>query len=87
MCKLEEFLRKHKLLYKYLKNIDLNYRASSLHINTLTIQHSFQWSNTEEGYDFWLNIHRETDEAIPIERIIELQREYKLIPPRYKEIL
>jgi len=86
MCKLEEFLRKHNLLEQYIKNVDFTFRAPPFyHFDALKIVDSFRWGDTKEGYDFWINISQmmPTD-AIPVNRIQELQREYQLIPPRYK---
>jgi len=93
MCELEEFLRNHNLLDKYLKNVNFMFRNYRIYnLKNLTIQHSFRWADTKEGYDFWLLTAQKasaeiSNDEISIKRIKELRKKYKLIPPRYKEVL
>ena len=92
MNNLEEFLRNEGVLYKYLKNTDFIFRSSHFYdTEDLTIQRSFKWDDTEEGYDFWLLVAQKVDRQLPKDsiskkRVLELRKEYKIVPPRYREV-
>ena len=84
MNNLEEFLRKEGVLLHYLKNFDYSFSP----LDVVYLYTSFRWENTPEGHIFWNKLYNDASNLyITKSKIQELQREYKLIPPRYKEIL
>lgn len=62
--KIQAFLRKHKCLTTFARQIDKNYLIF-LHKHiiedeiTQTIRFGFEWIPSKEGFDFWNNLYKE----------------------------
>jgi len=87
MKTLEEFLINEGVLVPFLQNFDYQYHWD----DKIGIASSFDWDNTQEGKHFWYNIAIKSNALnipkITKRRVQELRKEYKLVPPRYKEVL
>ena len=56
--KLEENLRKLKVLTKFRKNVDKTYSIRGGKYVVLTLECAFVWDISIEGFEFWMDINK-----------------------------
>jgi len=83
MCDLEKVLKNEGVLMAFLRNFDYSFSF----FNSVSVWQSFDFAKTTEGVNFWNSLASDVELLkITKRRVQELRKEYKLIPPRYKEV-